>query len=1134
MKCPVCFELFEDPYQFTCCGYHICKTCTGGVDKCPQCRATSAKAAPDKFFARQISNLKVECYNYKKGCTWTGTLREFKQHEDNCPKNKSECRYCKLTFPQKTFSAHADACEETPHPCPNKCNSRDIKRKCLKQHLEQECALRVIKNGLIARTADQSVKSVDNIPVAFTMTNFSQYVRKGDIWYSPPFYMHRYKVQLRVDANRYIKGHTSVMICVLKGEHDRALHWPLRAEVQVGLYNWKTKAPLYNKILHLVGDAFCRQNKTDLPASWGQGSCEFISHKNLELDLTKNTEYVRHDCLNFVIQRATLKNVPAVPRIPTWAGNNAFIVPSLRHMKENGVSSFCGPPAYSGNLGYKVTPQIHPCGQGAGRGSHVSLSCSLMKGENDDKLQWPMVADITVIMVNWREDKNHKSFTFSFNQGLDKSIVSRVQVAGMAEKSISSAKFAANSAIPYNAGANTQYVNDDSLIFKVSSFTVYSDKAAVSRMPAWVDPVKGSPYPCYTLTEFSKRKNHKSSCFSQPFYSHRNGYRVQLQIYAGNGHNVGLYVCLMKGPNDEILQWPFCGDIVLELVNWRSDQGHYKKVLSLSPKSTGSTCERVTNGERNTGRGYEHFISHDDLPYNDATGVEYLQDDCLHFRVKEIVVHSIPPPLSAPSWQGHALSPYFQFTMSNFMKRKEFNSEYYSPVFYSHLNGYKLRIDVTPDRQGYVAFFVKLLKGENDPTLSWPFLGNVVVELLNHVQDSNHHTCNISFHERLREYNGRVQGMESSGWGRQQFILPSLLPYSQSKNTEYMRSDCLCFRVKVAAYTRTSRVPRWLPPNTPACFTITNISERVALESKYYSPPFTVSKYTMCIKLNFNAYKASEKTKYVAMYACLLKGDDDDSLEWPFYGDIGVEVLNWNAEHGNFKNILSLNSPEDDSHARVMQDEMEPGGYGKRYFMSVSTLFSQYLNDGCMCVRVLDAAIYSTPLRSKQPRWQAMMRATGVHSCTVTNVAWRIRHNSEFYGPPFYTHRNGYKMRLEINPGGGLGKNKGNLSLYARLLAGDNDASLKWPMNVTLFVDLLNWAQNSLHVSESIKFANADGDARNRVSKDDESADSCWGFPNLCSHSKLFGNQRNIQYVQDDCIRVRVKTVAVFSKKGLF
>ena len=62
----------------------------------------------------------------------------------------------------------------------------------------------------------------------------------------------------------------------------------------------------------------------------------------------------------------------------------------------------------------------------------------------------------------------------------------------------------------------------------------------------------------------------------------------------------------MKGQHDDRLQWPFTGTIIIELLNWLEDKGHYKMTLSID---TNNDFVRVTEGEygKNTGLSTVHL-----------------------------------------------------------------------------------------------------------------------------------------------------------------------------------------------------------------------------------------------------------------------------------------------------------------------------------------------------------------------------------------------------------------------------------------------------------------------------------------------------------------------------------------------
>ena len=58
---------------------------------------------------------------------------------------------------------------------------------------------------------------------------------------------------------------------------------------------------------------------------------------------------------------------------------------------------------------------------------------------------------------------------------------------------------------------------------------------------------------------------------------------MQLRVDANcNGHgHIGVYVYLTKGPMDDFLLWPIHGDVIVELLNWREDNGHHSGVIEL-------------------------------------------------------------------------------------------------------------------------------------------------------------------------------------------------------------------------------------------------------------------------------------------------------------------------------------------------------------------------------------------------------------------------------------------------------------------------------------------------------------------------------------------------------------------------
>ena len=111
---------------------------------------------------------------------------------------------------------------------------------------------------------------------------------------------------------------------------------------------------------------------------------------------------------------------------------------------------------------------------------------------------------------------------------------------------------------------------------------------------------------------------------------------------SGAGTHVSVFVHLMRGEYDSRLVWPFRGDITIQLVNHSNDDSHCEKTVPFSDAAVGNgESDRVTSGERAiAGRGYDKFISHTKVESSTDTR-RYIINDCLTFRITNIVVHSV-------------------------------------------------------------------------------------------------------------------------------------------------------------------------------------------------------------------------------------------------------------------------------------------------------------------------------------------------------------------------------------------------------------------------------------------------------------------------------------------------------------
>ena len=168
-------------------------------------------------------------------------------------------------------------------------------------------------------------------------------------------------------------------------------------------------------------------------------------------------------------------------------------------------------------------------------------------------------------------------------------------------------------------------------------------------LPQWCYPLPVSAHvwpPCtFTMTNYSKHKEQDDHWFSQPFYTHPNGYKLCLRVNAngdgeGKGKFISLFLYVMKGEFDDQLKWPFYGEMTLQLLNWREDKEHIEKTLPFDESVPQEYSGRQLKFSRGKGWGYQKFTAINMLNLDNSKNTQYLHNDCLCLRVSKIFVKS--------------------------------------------------------------------------------------------------------------------------------------------------------------------------------------------------------------------------------------------------------------------------------------------------------------------------------------------------------------------------------------------------------------------------------------------------------------------------------------------------------------
>ena len=145
---------------------------------------------------------------------------------------------------------------------------------------------------------------------------------------------------------------------------------------------------------------------------------------------------------------------------------------------------------------------------------------------------------------------------------------------------------------------------------------------------------------CTFITrEFQAHKRRRDKWLSRPFYTHPQGYKFCLSVYANGygdarGTHVSLYAHLMRGEYDSSLRWPFKGTITVQLLDQSgNERDYYPYTISFR------SADQVTNGEVSAGKGKTDFVPHSGLSGSGFLWLfpwEYLKNDSLHFQVTAV------------------------------------------------------------------------------------------------------------------------------------------------------------------------------------------------------------------------------------------------------------------------------------------------------------------------------------------------------------------------------------------------------------------------------------------------------------------------------------------------------------------
>ncbi len=160
--------------------------------------------------------------------------RSLEQHEDDCPLAPVECELsmfgCQVKMPRKEMPAHVQT------------NLTQHVSMLVASHAKLTLEHANLKLEMQKMKQDETMllsTSAFCVPVRVTMKNVSQLKSTDTIWESPPFYSRPqgYKLRIMVHPNgseEFKRKDLVIKACLLKGEYDEMLPFPVSLTVKVG------------------------------------------------------------------------------------------------------------------------------------------------------------------------------------------------------------------------------------------------------------------------------------------------------------------------------------------------------------------------------------------------------------------------------------------------------------------------------------------------------------------------------------------------------------------------------------------------------------------------------------------------------------------------------------------------------------------------------------------------------------------------------------------------------------------------------------------------------------------------------------------------------------------------------------
>ncbi|XP_017322461.1 TNF receptor-associated factor 1 [Ictalurus punctatus] len=454
--CSHCDCVLNGAHQ-SACGHRYCLECIHWLIRnnknlvCTKCKEVPNQQSEDglltfdQFFNdaainKEILGLRVHCANH--GCMWKSTLKDFEEHQSQCEYALIPCNVgCGLMVLRKTLATHLEkgcpnnkstcptcSCPLSPselqkHVCPSdkkaaKVEKRQKDNKQANSKRKETCLFSEV--GCAFKGNVEKVREHESCSSAAHLQLLLEVLRGVRVSVpSPPERSVHFP-----GLDLLLHGQSSPSVCAQSaseletdgedgGVNDMALSLhDDQAELEVGQQLHALQQRL--QIMENIISALNREvEKTQLTVA----ALDRDSYKSMQLlehlesvVADQQQRMIRKD-VHIVSLQQSISAQHDVSYDGTFLWKICDVSQKLREAATGQRSSQYSPAFYTSRYGFKVCMRLYMHGDGAGKGTHVSLFFVIMKGEYDPLLSWPFKHKVTFFLID-QHQREHVIDTF--------------------------------------------------------------------------------------------------------------------------------------------------------------------------------------------------------------------------------------------------------------------------------------------------------------------------------------------------------------------------------------------------------------------------------------------------------------------------------------------------------------------------------------------------------------------------------------------------------------------------------------------------------------------------------------------------------------------------------------------------